>query len=304
MSVVRCEELHRGRPSTSGKGVTEYTRTFQIETDNPLDNAATIYGSGALPAYLSAHPDDANCTLRDYAVTPTDETRIVWEAECKYSNERQSQEEEQRQNQPTPHLRPAEHSWEGVAREVALTRDRTGARIVNTVGDPFDPPLMATVFDIVLTISKNMTAVPIWLFDYQGSVNSGPFTVDGISVDTGCALMGPVRISPIQTESIYTFRNVQLQLHFRAPRDPVDEDDTPPEPWKVEVLNAGLRQKLAVGGKRVNIYDDATPPMPVTSPWPLAEDGTRLPSNYALSALHYLTFDVHKRRDFTALPLT
>lgn len=302
MGVIYCEELARGRPSTSGKGVTTYTRTFQLETDDPTDNAATIYASGQLPAYMAAHPDDSNCTLREYNVTPTDDTRTVWEAECTYSNEQQSQEEEQRQNQPTPHLRPTEISWEGVAREVALMRDRTGARIVNTVGDPFDPPLVTTVFDLVCNLSKNMLAVPVYLFDYQGSVNSSPFVVDGLTVDTGCALFGPVRISPVQTESIYTFRVVQIPLHFRAKRDAVDEDDTPPEPWKVEVLNAGLRQKS--GTTRVNIYDDATPPMPVTAPWPLAENGTRLPANYDISDLHYLTFDVHKRRDFNALPLT
>lgn len=301
MGVIYCEELARGRPSTSGKGVTTYKRTFQLQTDNPLDNAATIYASGQLPADHSGHPDDPNCTLRDKNVTPTDDAMTVWEAECDYSNERQSQEEEQRQNQPTPHLRPTETSWEGVGREVALTRDRTGARIVNTVGDPFDPPLVTTVYDLVCTLSKNMTAVPVYLFDFQGSVNSSPFVIDGLTVETGCALFGPVRISPIQTESIYTFRNVQIPLHFRAKRDAIDGDDTPPEPWKTEVLNAGMRQKI--GPDRINIYDDATPPMPITSPWPLAENGTRLPANYDLSALHYLVFDVHKRRDFNTLPL-
>lgn len=301
MSVIRCEESHRGRPSTAGNGVTTYERTFQIETDSPTDDAASIYASAVLPDPYSVHPSDSRCTLREYSIEPNDEARIIWSAICKYSNETQSKEEQERQIQPTPTLRPAEITWEGVPREVAIFRDRVGTPIVNSAGDPFDPPIVAVVFDLVATVEVNLTEVPVWLFDYQGAVNDTSFTIDGLTAQTGCALMGPVRISPKQEENGIVYRKVSMPLHFRAKRD--DGDDDAPEPWKLEILNTGLRQKLG-SGKRVNIYDDNVPPAPITAPWPLTEAGLRLPEGFAVADLVYLTFDIHKRRDFNALPLT
>ena len=301
MGVVNYYEMPWGRESSAKVGVTEYYRTFRFELDDPTNDANTIYASGLLPPYQDPHPTNPQCTMREYtSVDPIDDTRVVWDAKLRYSNEIKSQEEEERENQPIPTLRSVEISWEGVAREVALYKDRNGDHIMNKAGDRFDPPLVTTVYDLVATIEKNLTEVPFWLFDYQGSVNDSPFTIDGLEAETGSALMGAVKISPKQRENGVLFRKTSIQLHFRAKRDGTD----PPEAWKMEVRNDGLRERLTPGGALVNIYDNGTPRMPITTPWPLDVNGKALASGFGSGDITYVTSEIYTRRDFSALPLT
>lgn len=283
--------------------VKRVTRVWQVITEDATDTPYTLLANPLIPAYNAAHPDNEFLTVRSRNLSRQSGSFIEWLLTVEYSDEPKDSEQQQneaKQLEPNPLARPAVIEWDSVAREVAIYKDRLGNGIVNSAGDAFESSITATVYDTVAVVTKNVSSVPLWVLDFRGAVNDSPFVIDGVECETGAALLGPVRISGVQSENSIQFRVLTLQLHFRQRRDPEDGEGEAPEAWILEVLDQGLRYKS--GSDVKNILDDSTPPMPITSPVPLNGSGGVL-SNPSASNLSFIEFDIHKRRDFSALPL-
>lgn len=280
-------------------------RSAQIITDDPSDGELLIASDGRVPRYGEALEEEPALTVRNRRLERQSDSFLHWRLTVEYSDAAKDSEEDRQKEakalEPNPLLREAIIEWEGVPREVAIWRDRLGTPIVNSAGDAFDPPITVVVYDTVAVVTKNVASVPVWLLDYQGAVNDNTFEVDGVTAEVGSCLMGPIRISGKQTENGFTFRTLQMPLHFRSRRDLVTGETEAPEAWKLEILDQGLRYKS--GTNRKNIMDDSTPPQPVTTPVPLDGNGGKI-ANPSASNLSYLTFDIHKRRNFSLLPLS
>jgi len=281
------------------------TRTFQIITDNAADDESVILLDSRVPIRYAAHPLDTNFTVRNRSLERQGESFIEWLLTVEYSDApptEQDQENQAKQLEPNPLARPAVIEWEWLPRDVSIHRDINGTPIVTSAKRPYEAGVVvATVYDAVAIVTKNVAVVPLWFVNYQGAVNNSPFDVDGVTVATGCARMGAVKLSGWQQENGYSYRILTMPIHVRAPRDQYNSSDTVPEPWKFEVLDADTYQ--LVGDEIVQIFDHKTPPNPVTAPVPLNSDGTEMtPIN--LDSLNYKVFEVYRRYDFSNLPLT
>jgi hypothetical protein len=166
--------------------------------------------------------------------------------------------------------------------------DRNGNFIVNSAGDPFDPPNMMDDSRRVVTVQKNLAVVPTWILDYQDAVNSDSFTIDGVTVAAGLAKMQTVTVGEVQRRNGNTFRSVNFTIHLQR------------EGWLLRPLDAGFRE-IAYGGL-VNIKnpgDDELPGAPV----PLNGSGVSLASP-SFSTCVFLSFEVYATRAFSSLPLS
>ena len=226
------------------------------------------------------HPDVAGAWCTTLQVDPSDPWK-GWTVTAEYSTERELAE--------TPTDDPAEITWGYEQFQKPAVTNYAGQAILNSAGDPFDPPIMIDDSRPHVTISKNLASVPVWIFTYQDAINSGSFTVDGITVAAGLAKMQNITITRGQSRNGTSFRTVTFSIHLQK------------QGWSSKQLDAGFRQ-IGYSGARENIrnsIDDELPAAPV----PLNGAGVALDDPDPATAV-YRTDVVYESKDFSVLPLT
>jgi hypothetical protein len=267
-------------PATNTKGQRSYTRTFKLTTSAKTERAYHVGSHASLPVIGEVHPDDAGAWCTTLQVDPSDPWK-GWTVTAEYSTERELAE--------TPTDDPAEITWGYEQFQKPAITNYAGQAILNSAGDPFDPPIMIDDSRPHVTISKNLASVPVWIFTYQDAINSGSFTVDGITVAAGLAKMQNITITRGQSRNGTSFRTVTFSIHLQK------------QGWSSKQLDAGFRQ-IGSGGARENIrngIDDELPAAPV----PLDGAGVALDDPDPATAV-YRTDVVYEAKDFSALPLT
>ena len=281
MTVTYLGEWPGGRTAENNLGTRTYTRVFRLKSDNKNDGAYTVGSNASLPTIGSTHPDDSGAWCRRLRVENTDPF-AGWTVTAESSSELELTTH--------PTLQPAEITWDSEQFQKVLIQDKDGDAVVNSAGDFFDPPPMIDDSRRVVTVKKNLTAVPTWILDYQDAVNSDLFSVDGVSIAVGTAKMQRVSVGIEETRNGTTFRPVTFTLHLQR------------DGWTVDILDAGFReidptdstQRIAIS------LDDGTEP---TQPALLDGSGAVL-SNPSPTTAVFLTFNAYKQRAFSSLPLS
>jgi hypothetical protein len=232
-----------------------------------------------LPVIGEVHPDDSGAWCTTLQVDPTDPWK-GWTVTAEYSTERELAED------PTDD--PAEITWGYEQFQKPAVTNYAGEAILNSAGDPFDPPIMIDDSRPHVTISKNLATVPVWITTYQDAINSGSFTVDGITVGAGLAKMQNITITRAQSRNGTSFRTVTFSIHLQK------------QGWSSKQLDAGFRQ-IGYGGARENIRNDGDDELPA-APVPL-NGGVAIPSPTPANA-QYRVDVVYEAKDFSVLPLT
>lgn len=153
---------------------------------------------------------------------------------------------------------PLKFRFDGTTEEVPAVTDVSGNPIVNSAGDPYDPPLMRKVMRGTLTITRNepITISLPTLIGLSNALNAAEW--NGFAPLT-------VQFTPIKLPEIgYS----QVTNTFYFPMEYVV--DINPDTWIHQVVNAGMRE-LDADGKLRNILDNEG--QPITTPMPLDEDG-------------------------------
>ncbi len=283
MTITYKGIIPTSRSASNQKGVRTYSRTHLLITDTKTDDEWDIGSHPDLPIIGETHPSDS------FAWCVSVEPRCVegyrgWHVTTTYSSEVELSSED-----PTDDA--AVITWSGEQFQIPAVFDRNLDLIVNSAGDPFDPPAMADDSHYVVNVSKNMAAVPSTILNYQDAVNAASFTVDGITIAAGLAKMQRVSVGPKQRRGSNTFRTVEFEIHLRR------------DGWKLTALDAGFRERTTGGPpdgiKNIKNPDDNEN---VTAPVPLDGNGSALldpsPAN-----CEYLEFDYYKTADFSLLPL-
>jgi hypothetical protein len=187
----------------------------------------------------------------------------------------------------TPTSDPAIISWNTEQFQKPAIWDLNGDAIVNSAGDLFDPPNMMDDSRRIVTIQKNLAAVPAWILDYQDAVNSDSFSVDGFSIGVGKAKMQSVAVAPKESRNSISFYPVTFTICLQR------------DGWKLEPLDCGFRFKSG-NQRKVAVSDDATSP---STPVLLNGSGGVLANPTTANAV-FLSFDIYKTRAFSSLPLT
>lgn len=279
MTVVYLGEEPTGRRARNDKGIRSYTRSFLLETTSRFDDAYDVGSNASLPLIGSAHPSDASawCIALDVECY---EGWKSWRVTASYSSERAMAED--------PTEDPAAISWDSEQFQTPLIEDNAGDAVVNSAGDPFDPPIMRDDSRRVATVVKNLATVPSWILSYQDAVNSDSFTIDGVSVTAGQAKMQRVTVSELQERNGTPFRVVTFQIHFQR------------DGWNFRPLDAGFRE--LDGTDRIQILNSGDSE-PVNAPVPLNGSGAAI-DNPTSATCVFLDFDGYDALAFSTLPLT
>lgn len=280
MAVQYIGEDPAGRTAQNTKGARTYQRKFRLRTTTQADGPFAVGSNGSLPIIGNAHPEDANAFCIGLQVENTSPW-AGWTVTANYSDERTIDD--------TPTDDAASISWGSEQFQKPAVFDLSGQLIVNSAGDPFDPPAMMDDSRRVVTVEKNLAVVPSWILDYQDAINSDTFTIDGISIGVGKAKMQAVTVGPKQRRNSTVFRTVNFTIHLQR------------DGWVLDILDAGFN-RIPTGdtSNRVPITLDGVLP---SAPYPLNGAGAPLKNPSPVNCV-FRSFNVYKTRTFSTLPLT
>lgn len=280
-------------------------REWRVETNNVNDSAITVYTSGYLPARGSGHPDYPRAIADRYDITNRPESPKIWRAVVEYSTIAQGQLPQNKEIEPTLRVaeiswdavqfrKPMEQAWEAESHNEYNTAFLNRTAPTNSAGDPFIPVPEMDDSHFAVSITKNLTSVPIWILDYQDAVNADGFFVDGIFVPRFCAKMQNIAVSPLLYENNILFRAVTLVMHLRRDR------------WVDAILDCGLSVRIKSSKPpflQAKVRASDSEGVPVSEPVLLNEYGQRLDLNQPDPQKHYRYYLAYRQLPFGALPL-
>lgn len=315
MAVVSVEELWPGRDGEDNVNRKRtYTRTFLAITDNVADDATVVGADHRIPRLGAFHPNDPFSWVVKNQPRQSDDSPTLWTVTISYGTDlpevmaRESQQvDENGESQAgdvakDPSSRAEnpldrQPSWRvdyEQATEVC-EEDWQGFPILNSAGDPFDPPLEKEVSYRVVSVSFNVAGINFDLLDqFDDAINNAPWK--GRPAYTW-------RITGLNYESAMengiSFWKVSMRFKYKA------------KGWLRRVIDRGFREIQTTGSagagtlatKLVRIMDKTTGGYP-TEPQLLNGSGVRLPDTDAdgkRTPPVFLTFHTFAEKNFNAL---
>lgn len=291
MAVVSVNELAEFRRATDtltpDLSIRTYQRVFLVRTNSKTDGPFVAKNDPSIPAQGDPYPDDAFAYCKNKSVEPF-APPMAWHVICEYTSEWEIR--------PNPLNDPAHISWKAEQFERPAWRDRDGYAILNSAGDFFATLPVIDDSRFVVSVKKNLAAVPVWVATYQDAINSAPFTVDGILVATGLGKLQSLHIGETQERNNIKYRVLSFDIHLRE------------EGWDLEILDQGFTRvgDYALGedtGKKYSAGDRDGDQTISETPVLLDGNGQKLSPANPLTAV-FLPFSVYKQKDFNLLPLT
>ena len=246
MAVTFVDEFRESARTRYDGKVSRHTRQFLVIVDDP-NNHTSVDPILAVAAQFglfigSIHPGDPSAWCVDVnsdVIKGSEGTQ--WTVTAEYSSERELNE--------NPLLDPAFIDWdtEQFQEPIFWYKDSEGVRkgVVNSAGDPFDPPGQRDDSRRAVVIEKNLASVPSWIIQYRDAVNSDSIVIDGIPVGVGQAKCQRVSVSRWQFRNGFAFRTVNLMIH-------ITDDD-----WDYRPLDVGFRRKFRNGLIPIRYHYDA-----------------------------------------------
>jgi len=291
MSIFKFSELHSGRKKKrhieDGIVVDEYERKFLVLSDDKADGTDVVENFGGAPSLGSLHPDNARAAMISPRIQPAfgEDAPKAWHATYEYSTKWPIINPIE-----DPLLMPDEVDWTTREITVPLIRDAiTGTLILNSAGDPPDPPITTRRGLRTAHVLKRLDAVPSWFLDYTFVTNSDSITFDGLNLAPKQALI--TIVSRSQRKQLNSIGYYQIDLDVEV--SPTDQ--------LLRVLNDGFNQ-LAFGNstdKRPIMWNGEPTQIPV----PLAVDGSVIPPNTLPGAAVFREWNEFPALPFTALGL-
>lgn len=286
MAVTLSKETSESHSGEATSGETTYERSFLVSFDSKgtvSDVAAEVYSTWGIRLGV-IHPE--NAAARCYRMRVNDNGNgLQWSFVASYTTSRERRIEED------PIDDAVRVRW-GTERyqEVAVV-DEDGEAVVNSAGDPYDPPIMKDFNRRVAYVRVNVASVPSWILSYEDAVNSDIFTVGGYTAAVGEAKCQHVALSEEQERNGITFYELTLEIHFAK------------NGWINKPLDAGFR-RIYSGTLREKISwenADGDVEYPV-APVPLDGSGVELVDPTPATAV-YRSHVIYETLPFSALPL-
>lgn len=284
-AIVYFREIHAGRDAEDEinptSGAARYSRVFRVGTAGNYTEGESIltYARDHGLKLGTPYPRNPRAKLRRRIARNESFSKRWWLLTCNYSTEFELSD--------NPLNAPAEIEWVTEQFTRPVYSDVYGYGIVNSAGDPFDPPPERDDSRITANIRKNLRSVPSWILTYADAVNSTAFTLDGIPIGAGEAKIQSVRVSQQQTQNGLRYRTVNILMHFRYGG------------WSLNILDHGFRE--ITGGQRKNILNDNDSKQPI-EPVLLNGFGVAITNPTPASAV-FRSFDIYPTKDFSVLPL-
>lgn len=277
-------EIAREQGST--KTITGFVpvRVWQVELDSHINGAeAAIRSVNADPTLGSdigdAHPLNPFVFLSDLTAQSTD-SREIWRVIGTY---KKISFDEDAAN---PLEQPSQISWSSNVYTVPAIKDIDGNAIVNSAGQPFDPPLTEEERTLVATITYNRENWdPTIALDFENAVNVPATRIGQVNVGERQARIMEIG-SDSETFEDLAYHKVTIKVEMK------------PEVWDRDVLDQGILG-LNDDGKLVELTTDDG--AKVTEPILLNGSGKKLDPPTADPV--FLTFKTKREKDFAELEL-
>lgn len=297
MAILSVKRMRRNRNSSQDLKTMRAQTCYQVITDDPATSEIQIRRAPGMPRVGDPHPDDLRLTVVNIETGDPDDSGVAWnDVKVKYEALVNGAAEE---TVTSPLDLPAEVSWGGRKTQEPIDMDILNNPIVNTVGEPFDPPIVETFTDQEITITKNLaTWDPVAMQTYFNAVNQDAF----LGFRPGTVLMDELKAKRIVTPTLVYWAATFVMLVRVAP-----PDGAPPEmSWARRIKNEGFY--CSDGGtptpKIIRALDASN--KPVVLPVPLKADGTRVlvtpgPIPTFSGGIFYINFPTKKPLPFAAL---
>lgn len=243
-----------------------YTRTFQVQTDNPLDGAAQAMlacGIAIGQPYVTLTESDPYAVCIGVSAECQSEDGKTWSATVEYGPR-------DVRDDVNPLLEPLEVSWSFARFEEIVDKDLQGRAIATSAGEPYDPPVKRDSNRPTLQVVRNERVfVASMAYNFSDCVNATPYITHDIREEPG-----KVKVSNINATRQYSqwladntsdglggiYWKVQYSFEWKR------------EGWQADLWNNGLYQKDVNDptGKLVPIYFQG---VPTQNRYPLDKDG-------------------------------
>ena len=315
MSVNSFKEDNQQRPGEEtyrpdGTTVSTYSRNWLALTTSHADNAKTILDYGSAPKIGASHNTHAAARCINRGAAPVShETKKAWRFTARYSTEFDIRE--------NPLGDPAKTQWSTETFQAVVSEDIHGDAILNSAGDPFDPPAYKDDSRWTSITRKNVAnKVPDWIFAYQDGVNSDSYTIDGKLIAAGEAKISAIHLGETQERNEIDYRVLTITMHYRGEGDDAGSsgygsgsgaDEI--EPWDLSILDAGMRELCSCGSgsgsgsgcaggsglKKILANGE-----PIAAPAPLDGDGCAIDDPTPSNAV-FLPFEIYRKRAFALI---
>jgi len=278
VTVTYLGPLPDGETATADLGVRRYTRQFALFANG--NEGPFVVGSNAnLPVIGSLHYDDPSARCRSLQIArASGKDKYNWIATANYDT--------QVAYEINPLSDPADIQWSGDNFEEIAVVDVSGNACLNSAGDPLQD-LFRERSRRVVTVIKNVAAVPDWIITAEDAVNSSDFVIDGFTVPATKAKLSAPQLGRWETRNNVRFRQMTMTIKLNK------------DGWQSRPLDAGYRTVYG-NGRRLITNDDGTLP---TNPVPLDGTGAVLDNPTPATAV-YRAFDLYPLLNFNTLPLT
>lgn len=222
MSALKVVEKVASRTASFGiDGSREYTRVFRVRMSRAGDGCLTAVMAPGIPPlglnYATTIEYDLGAICR--SLEPRQISKYVYEVTAKYSSKPSDSEEQD----PNPLLRPPDIAWSKATYGKPLAKDLDGKPVVNSAGQPYDPPVEIERTRQVLTITRNELAYDYDLAEeYADALNSDTF----YGKPAGRAKFA-MPVATWKWENGYEYWQVTYQIDFH------------PEGWALLLLDQG-----------------------------------------------------------------
>jgi hypothetical protein len=276
MAIEYIREVWRGRNVHEDDKARTYIRTFLVKSTIPNEDPNTVRTAAGLPLLFSVYPTDGSALLTAREAKQSEDPEW-WEATCNYTTDFSSHD--QQASELGPLAQPPKVSWATEDVEEAVQEDIAGAPVVNSVDDPFDPPLTIEKSRPVLRVSGNAATFDQVEFDIRcNGVNNAVwygFPKYTVKFDDYSAAQE-------WDEKTLTFY-WKIDLVFKINK----------KTWDAKLLDQGFRAFDPVTGGTYSVLDDNG--KPVTNPVLLDANGLELGT--VTSTPHFIAFQTHERID-------
>jgi hypothetical protein len=309
MAIVHVQETWDSRGSSTNLEEKEITRTFRVRTDSipqtprEIESAVDPNTGLRVPAVGDFHPDygppfEADAIAERVEVRQAADNKddpFSWEVTVRYTTD---------PSDDNPLLRPVEVRVSTVLFQRPAERgDLIGdgiveqKPIVNSAGDPYDPPPMIDDVRVEISLTRNEADYPgqgVLLF--TNTVNEDPFW-EFAPGQVKC--MGVE--ATYQREKLHRFWRVLYSFQARVV-DPLTGLQ-PAGAWYLRLLDAGYRELVGTGAaaRKKEIYDEGG--SQISSPWPLNGQGERLTDPNRDDQFVYREWQVYPKAIFATLGL-
>lgn len=253
MAIVDAYEIgkERGSRSQAFPFRLRYTMQFMVMADHnnePEDNV-----KAAVMTLGNTHPQDPRAVCIDIRADQVDDLPTHWYVRCEFSS---VWDQVETASSPENFRPVAVETTRKI--ELPLVKDAvSGNPVINTAGDPYDPPLVAQYGVAHWEVRVNFLGRPNWLSALRTTCNNAPIAIYGNVIAIGDALMDEVEIGDQKHASGVAYWPATMQIDV----DPVFHH-------RQIRLNDGMNQLISESGtvekRKCQIQkEDAQSPQPL-----------------------------------------